>query len=135
MIKYRLAAADPKETLIRELSRGEHDLVEWLLENGKPDARQYLDHLENASVASECPCGCASIDFAIDERKPHARAGMEVLSDYFWHADGGELLGVFVFAKNDQLAGLEVWSVDGNYATPPPLPPNTDVLRLKSAIS
>jgi hypothetical protein len=97
----------------RPLTGAEQVLVRWLLEHGRPDAADFLPQLGRARVVSRCPCGCASIDLAIDEAAPPAGAGMSVLSDYFWVADDGSHCGVFVFARGGLLAGLEVWSADG----------------------
>ncbi len=52
---------------------------------------------------------------------------MEILTpDYFWNAPGGGLCGIFVFAEQEQLAGLDVWSVDGA-ETPYVLPGISDL--------
>jgi len=91
----------------RELTDEELRLVRWLLENGEPSARRYLDHLEDLRVVSKCACGCASINFVEES------GGMKILGDFkFTHRAGGQI-GVFAFAVNDSLAGLELWSIDG----------------------
>jgi len=106
----------------RALSSSELELVRWLLQNAGPAAQAHLPELEGLRVVSRCGCGCASIDFT------RARgAGLEVLSDYEWEDGEGRLFGVFVFAKNGSLAGLDVWSIDGR-ATPTALP-NVESLR------
>jgi hypothetical protein len=97
----------------RPLTTQEGLLVRWLLEHGNFDAAKFLPQLAEVRVVSRCPCGCASIDFAIGETVPPARAGMQVLADYVWQTADGAHCGVFVFARGGQLAGLEVWSVDG----------------------
>jgi hypothetical protein len=97
----------------RPLTQEEQSLVRWLLEHGNPDAADYLPQLARTRVVSRCPCGCASIDFAIGGVVPPAEAGMHVLSDYVWQADDGSHSGVFAFACDGMLAGLEVWSADG----------------------
>lgn len=97
----------------RPLTAHEEALVRWLLEHGNPDAAVFLPQLAQARVVSQCPCGCASIDFAIGGVVPPAGAGMNVLSDYMWQADDGTHCGVFVFACGGLLSGLEVWSADG----------------------
>jgi hypothetical protein len=88
-------------------------LVRWLLEHGTPDAAAFLPQLAEARVVSRCPCGCASIDFAVGGVVPPAGAGMHILSDYVWQSAGGAQCGVFVFARGGRLAGMELWSVDG----------------------
>ncbi|MBA2669210.1 MAG: hypothetical protein H0U67_02430 [Gemmatimonadetes bacterium] len=42
---------------------------------------------------------------------------MQVLADYQWREAVGQLGGVFVFARDGVLAGLELWSIDGKAAT------------------
>ena len=114
-----IAAPIPED---RPLTTEEATLVQWLLEHGYPDGPTFLSQLAFCRVVSRCPCGCASIDFAIDGAVPPAGAGMNILADYQWQADDGAHLGVFVFAKAGLLAGLEIWSVDGlNAASTLPL--------------
>jgi hypothetical protein len=97
----------------RPLTPEEESLVRWLLEYGTPEAPGFLPQLRQARVVSRCPCGCASIDFAVGGRRPPPAAGMQILADHLWQDAGGHRFGVFVFAKDGVLAGLEVWSVDG----------------------
>jgi hypothetical protein len=97
----------------RPLTNDEAALVRWLLEHGNPHASTFLPQLASARVVSRCPCGCASIDFAIDGTTAPVGAGMHVLSDYVWQAPDGSHCGVFTFARGGQLAGLEVWTADG----------------------
>lgn len=97
----------------RPLTAIESDLVRWLLLHGIERAKTFMPQLDRARVASRCACGCASIDFAIDGAVPQPENGISILSDYEWQVAGGELFGVFVFARGDLLAGLEVWSQDG----------------------
>src|SRR5258708_32401285 len=66
----------------RPLTAQEAGLGRWLLEHGNPDAAGFLPQLADARVVSRCPCGCASIDFAIGGVVPAAGSGMHVLADY-----------------------------------------------------
>ena len=100
----------------RGLTAQETSLVAWLLEHGNPDFVDFLPDLSEARVISRCPCGCASVDFAIGAAVPPVGAGLHVLSDYQWQAADGSLFGVFVFERGGQQAGLEVWSIDGQIA-------------------
>jgi hypothetical protein len=100
----------------RALSGQESHLLTWLLEHGKSSALAHLGEVEHARVVSQCGCGCASIDF-VDA----PRASMEILSEHKWRDANGHLFGVFAFAREGRLAGLEVWSIDGE-ATPTKLP-------------
>ena len=105
----------------RQLTDREATLVRWLLEHGTPPAHEFLPQVADARVVAHCPCGCASVDFAIGGIVPPPTSGMQILADYCWQADGGANFGIFVFAREDRLAGLEVWSIDGE-ATPTTLP-------------
>ena len=97
----------------RELTLMERRLVEWLLDNGEADSNRYRSQLDGARVATRCCCGCASVDFAIDGVVPKRGEPISVLSDYEWIDSAGRVFGVFIFARCDLLAGLDVWSQDG----------------------
>lgn len=106
----------------RPLTADERALVLWMLEHGGPRAPSYLPHLDSARVVERrCPCGCASIDFSVGGKQAPAGDGLEVLADFQWREAGGGLCGAFVFARGGLLAGLDVWSVDGQ-AVPAVLP-------------
>ena len=92
----------------RPLTPLEHRLVKWLLEHGTAEARPFLAQLGSLQVVSMCSCGCASIDFIASS--PY---GMCILSDYAFRDTDGSRFGIFLFACGDALAGLEVWSIDG----------------------
>jgi len=97
----------------RPLTAQEATLVRWLLEHGNADAPSFLAQLADARVVSRCRCGCASIDFALGGAVPLAGSGLHVLSDFQWQDADESLFGVFVFAKDGKLSGLEMWSIDG----------------------
>jgi hypothetical protein len=97
----------------RLLTTDEVTLIQWLLEHGTTDAAGFLPQVAKARVVSRCQCGCPSIYFAVDGVGPPVGSGMYILADYQWQAANGALFGVFVFARDAILSGLEVWSVDG----------------------
>ena len=98
----------------RPLTEQEQALIRWLLEHGEEHAAAFLPQLSDARVVSRCACGCASIDFAIGGRAADRRiTGMDILSDYKWSDSDGHLVGAFVFACGGLLAGLDLWSIDG----------------------
>ena len=97
----------------RPLTGAELALVRWLLQHGERGASDFLVQLDDARVVSRCSCGCASIDFAINNVVPPPGAGVGILADYEWRGAEGELYGVFVFEREGLLAGLELWSQDG----------------------
>lgn len=96
-------------SLPRSLTDKERHLVRWMIEHQVAEPGKYLRELGHAVVASECPCGCASIDFQIEGQTPNCTAGIQIIADYEY---GPESLpfGAFVFTCNDMLAGLEVYS-------------------------
>jgi hypothetical protein len=106
----------------RPASAQEIALVRWLLDHRTSPARTDLADPGRLQVVSRCSCGCASVDFV-----PESPAPMDILSDYQWEDEHGNRFGIFIFAKLGQLAGLEVWSIDGR-ATPVALP-DPDRLR------
>lgn len=103
--------------LPRKLTVEEAELVHWLLEHGTAEARGFLPRLASLEVAATCPCGCPSIDFVAK-----SGMGLTILSDYQFRHSDGHLGGVFVFAYGLELAGLEVWSIDGLGTPPLPAP-------------
>ena len=105
----------------RPLTAKESQLARWLLQHGDASGTSYLSQLDQAHVVSRCPCGCASIDFAVNGVTPPADAGMQILADFAWQAADGSQFGIFVFSRGELLAGLEVWSIDG-LASPSILP-------------
>jgi hypothetical protein len=99
----------------------ESAFVRWLLEHGDARARAFLPQLDSAWVVGKCSCGCASINFSIGgatfygKRIDGLAVGMETIVEYEWKSAEGALFGVFAFACNGLLAGLDVWSQDGQH--------------------
>lgn len=110
----------------RPLSPHEAELTSWLLEHGSPQSAAHLAELPHALVIARCPCGCASVDFAIAGHEAPLSTGLEVLADYTWRDTEGREAGIFVFARGGQLAGLEVYTLHPDAAIDR-LPP-TDAL-------
>jgi len=115
----------------RALTSGERALIRWLLEHGEGDCTEFIEQLENARVARLCSCGCASIDLSIGGQRPEDFA-MRILSDYQWLNEHGHLCGAFVFEQDGLLAGLDLWSIDGQ-STPDALPPVDRLVPFGSA--
>jgi hypothetical protein len=104
----------------RDLTAQERDLIRWMLEHGKPEAVPYLGQLGRARVYSKCRCGCASVDLSVDGKRP-TDFRMCILGDFQWKDAQGHLFGAFVFEQDGLLAGLDLWSQDGQ-ATASTLP-------------
>jgi len=91
-----------------------------MLEHGRPEATPFLAQLDSVRVTPwRCECGCASFNLVFEGR-PAPSGGMEVLGDFVTGTDA-ELSGIFVFAQNSLLAGVEVYGMAGD--APKSLPP------------
>jgi tetratricopeptide (TPR) repeat protein len=97
----------------RDLDERERALVRWLLEHGTPDATSYLSQVPLARAVSRCGCGCASLNLDIGGQGWRSPGGMKILSEHDWRDAAGRAFGIFVFAKANTLAGIEVYSMDG----------------------
>lgn len=104
----------------RELTPAERRLIRWMLEHGGPGASAFVEQLERARVHSRCACGCASIYLAIDDARPNDLS-MNILGDFQWRTESGAAFGAFVYEQDGLLAGLDLWSMDGQ-VTPNFLP-------------
>jgi hypothetical protein len=118
----------PNQELPRNLTQEELQLVRWLIDHGNSKASQFADQVDQIKVEAHCECGCASIDFV--PPKEDKATGLNILSDYLWTNSIGGLSGIFLFAKGVNLAGLEVWSVDGS-ETPMSLPKTESLQEFK----
>jgi len=92
----------------RPLSDEERVLTRWILEHGTAEGVGFLEQLDRARVVGGCPCGCASIDFAIDG-SGEAPVGVHTLGEFVFGIGEDELFGVMVFSANGILSGLEVY--------------------------
>ena len=112
----------------RPLTNEERDLLRWLFENSEhvrePELAQEIEELH---VISRCDCGCASVDFSVAGRAPAKHGIREVTDEFYWTSAEGHINAVLAYEKDDHLAGLELYSVDG-LSTPSELP-NPEELR------
>jgi hypothetical protein len=112
-------------SMSRPLTSAEEQLVRWMLEHGKPEARAFLSQLELALVTDwHCPCGCASINFSI-QKNPEPSGGLNPVADFIF-GGGEDLSGIFVYERSGILAGLEVYGLAGDAPKSLPL---SDSLR------
>lgn len=113
LLTYTVKHLKANITVDRPLTTQEQLLIRWLLEHGETNAIDFLPQLLQARVIGRCSCGCASIDLAITGNNVLRGAPMDILSDYLWRDEQGHLFGAYVFAHEGLLAGLDLWSVDG----------------------
>lgn len=92
----------------RPLSTEEYVLTRWILENGLPEGPGFIGQLDKARVCSLCSCGCRSFDLSIDGA-PRKFGPLQILGEFwFGNEEDRTSAGVFVFAVDGLLAGLEV---------------------------
>src|SRR5215469_8306339 len=97
----------------RPLSESERRLARWMLENGSPEAKEFLAQIDHAEVTPEkCSCGCASISFRI-RGLGEAPAGVHVLSDFAFE-DGPDQSGIMIYESGGILSGMEVYGFTGD---------------------
>jgi hypothetical protein len=94
----------------RPLSPREQEVAEWLIANGgssEEEKKTYLSQLARATVVRRCPCGCASIDLAIDGRES-SESGIVPFGDFVTPESQH---GIFIFSRGDLLAGVEIYQL------------------------
>jgi hypothetical protein len=97
----------------RPLSPLEKEVTEWLIANGSASEEKklsFLAQLEHATVVRRCPCGCASIDFAVGGRES-PETGIVPIGDFITPESKH---GIFAFSKGDLLAGVEIYQLAGS---------------------
>ena len=102
----------------RALTQDEMRLVRWLLENSWAVTQELLEQLDKLEVVSQCPSGCACIDF-------FEYSGLHLISEAEGRNQDGNPIGVLLFVCDDRLAALETYSIDGSdVGTETPHPDN-----------
>jgi hypothetical protein len=105
----------------RPLTAAEEHLIRWMLEHSTPEARAFLPQLTQAQITPfRCPCGCATIHLAI-QGHPTPSGGLHPIASFIFGTDV-DLSGIFVYEKNGNLAGVEVYGLAGDAPKSLPLP-------------
>lgn len=94
----------------RPLSPREKEVAEWLITNGgasEEEKKDYLAQLQCSTVIRRCPCGCASVDFAIGGRES-SEVGIVPFGDFITPESQH---GIFVFSRGGLLAGIEIYQL------------------------
>ena len=100
----------------RVLSPQERTLLEWLIENGTPEAKEYRSQLEQLRVIGRCFCGCPTIDLSVGGERS-APGSMKILSDYTGETPEGLQVGVLLFATDGRLSCMEIYDFGGHKGT------------------
>jgi hypothetical protein len=106
---------------LRPLSEQERTLLRWMVEQSSEVGSDLLGHLDRATVAARCSCGCASIDLAAEGAEEDKKDPLDLIGDYASRTKAGNLCGAYLFTRSGRLAGLDLWSIDGA-ETPSTLP-------------
>ena len=101
-----------RRLLNRPITGDEGALIRWLLDHGQDGAGCFVSQIDNLTIASECTCGCPTIDFAQDESGEKEGNRHRLISDYLAIVDD-QYVGVMLFATARQLSMLEVYSLAG----------------------
>jgi hypothetical protein len=92
----------------------------------RPEALDLATTVRSLHVVDTCGCGCASVDFLV----PPAGVTPHIVADAAATAPDGEDLGLFVWAIDGALVGLEIYSYSDR---PAPLPDLASVQANPSA--
>ena len=120
--------ADRRPDDPRPLRSSERDALLAVLEAADFDGRDALvAQVESARVVARCPCGCATVDLAVDADAPVAPGDASIVPNgaAVLGADGDEIGGVLVLLEGGRLATLEIYS----YGDPIPAFPPAARLR------
>lgn len=103
------------------LSPEELALLNWLLENGSPEAKTFVPQIEGIRAAHWCSCGCPSINLHIDENAPPGSDPHGLVADMLGKTCDGQQVGVILFHKDRKLSLLEVYAlglIEGAFGLP-----------------
>jgi hypothetical protein len=120
-----LAAYDAVMPMDRPLTSPERAILDFLLTaefQGRAALRAQVDH---ARASGRCPCGCATVDLAVDRTAaPPAQVSERMVADAM--SRDGEY-GLLLFVDDGYLSSVEIY---GNVADPPPeFPPPSEFLE------
>ena len=93
-----------------------------MLTVGFPGVDELRIQAPTARVVGRCPCGCPTIDLAVDDAAPLAAVPERVVEADVAGGEGGLVL----FVAEGRLSGLEFWTVDD--VTPAEFPPPVRIL-------
>jgi hypothetical protein len=93
----------------RQLNAEERTLIEWLIANGIPEAKNYAQQLEGLHVVSHCSCGCPTVDLAVVNAQASTTGPSRILADFLGLPPEGKQVGVTLHAREGKLSELEVY--------------------------
>ncbi len=85
-----------------------------MLKRSAAEPERYLEQISRLRVVGRCGCGCPTVDLAL-EGQPHSRdAVARLIAEAEGQSPEGISVGVLVFAKDEVLSEMEVYSVAGD---------------------
>jgi hypothetical protein len=96
----------------RQLNAEERTLIEWLIANGIPEAKNYAQQLEGLHVVSHCSCGCPTVDLAVVNAQASTTGPSRILADFLGVTPEGQQVGVMLHAREGKISELEVYPMD-----------------------
>jgi hypothetical protein len=105
----------------RPLTPEERTLLEWLIEHGKPEARDFTTQLQGIRVVGRCRCGCPTIDLGVEGAKEATTGASQILADFVGQTPEGWQVGVLLHVRSCKLSELEVYNLsehEGAYSLP-----------------
>lgn len=96
----------------RPLTAEEAMLLEWLIANGKPEAKRFSSRLSQIRVVARCTCGCPTLDLALAGQTERTTGPSEILADFDGTTDEGVPVGVILHAREDEISELEVYAIN-----------------------
>ena len=96
----------------RQLNAEERTLIEWLIANGTPEAKNYAQQLEGLHVVSHCSCGCPTVDLAAVNAQASTTGPSQILADFLGTTPEGQQVGAILHARQGKISELEVYPMD-----------------------
>jgi hypothetical protein len=93
----------------RQLKADERMLIEWLIANGIPEAKNYLPQLDGLHVVSRCSCGCPTVDLAVANAQASTMGPSRILADFLGVTPEGQQVGVVLHAREGKISELEIY--------------------------
>jgi len=106
--------ARPNDMQSRELSTAERDLIQALLDHARLGNSPLATSLPDLRVVNACECGCPSVGLGLAGAPYEPERLGPPVADMFGRTPAGDEVGVLLFAKDDRLSYLEIYSMSTN---------------------
>ena len=97
----------------------ERTLIGWLLLNGVPEARAYVQQLDGLHVVGRCSCGCGTVDLAVADARASTTGPSLILADFMGLTPEHLQVGVLLHAREGKISELEIYPLGETTASLP----------------